>query len=166
MGNDPQRRQTVLLAIIAGLLLSNTLALLLGGLWVRSQVQEALGAKEGPVAALTENLETTRKMAQELTERQAALAAGLDEVARRTSVEMKALQERRNDLGGVKRGPLEKVDQIIGLMQLLSDELMVMIKHLSTTQGVLARSAKPGPAQRDLILEPPAPSGDLDGGTK
>lgn len=146
-----QRTQTVLLTTIAVLLSVHLVALGVGVLWVRGQLVQLTGSGEGSLASLTEGLEGTRKLAQELTERQARLAASLDEVSVQTNQELKALQARRDQLGPLQKGPVDKLEQAIQLMQLMSDELFVLTRHLSTTQAVLARSTRPGEAQKELV---------------
>ncbi|MDQ3266386.1 MAG: hypothetical protein M3Y59_22515 [Myxococcota bacterium] len=141
-----QRTQTVLLTTIAVLLSLHLVAIGVGVLWVRGQVAQLTGAGGGSLASLTESLEDTRKMAQELTGRQARLAASLDEVSVQTNEELKTLQARRDQLGPLQKGPIDKLEQAIQLMQLMSDELFDLTRHLSTTQAVLARSTRPGEA--------------------
>ncbi len=156
---NTQRTQTLLLTTIAVLLSLHLVAILFGVLWARGQLLQLTGSGGGSLASLTENLEATRKMAQELTERQARLAASLDEVSVKTHGELKALQARRDALGPVEKGPVDKLGQAIQLMQLMSDELFVLTRHLSTTQAVLARSTRPGEAQKELVGEEPPDGG-------
>lgn len=82
------------------------------------------------------------------------VARGADEVARDTLAKVKEFTSRRAALDGTRRGPLEKIDHMTALMQLLADELAALLNHFAMTQGVLVQhgldgeNEKPEPRQK------------------
>lgn len=158
--SDPQRSLVSLLKVVVALLavqLLLTVAVIAGAGIALKRISDLTSA---PLETMQADLDTTRQLARELTARQDATARGLDQVARTTVADVKKLKERRAALSGIARGPVDKIDQIIGLMQLLSDELLVMLDHIASSQGVVAKHSRPSDTQRELVA-PDAP----DGGT-
>lgn len=160
---DPQRTQLTLLKVAVALLAAQlllTAAVVFGGALLIGRLS---AAADGPVQALREDLATTQQLARDLTARQASIAAGLDAVAVETAKDVRALKERRAALSPIQRGPVDKIDQVIALMQLLSDELMLVLDHVAKSQGVVAKHTRPSGSQRELVRPDGPDAGVLPG---
>lgn len=82
------------------------------------------------------------------------VARGADAVARDTLAKVKEFTARRAALDGTRRGPLEKIDHMTALMQLLADELVALLNHFAMTQGVLVQPGLDGDGDGDGAKQP------------
>jgi hypothetical protein len=157
---DPVVRLLTMVVILLGMLV---LGLGIGtfvALREVAQVRAALGnASGGNVASLQQTLE-------ELTRRQEALASALGARADQSQKSLDALKAKRRALAGVDKGPIDKLEQLIQLNQLLADEMLLLLDHVAASQESLANAMKPLPAQRALVSpEEPATGGAGASGT-
>src|SRR4051812_4076171 len=77
---------------------------------------------------------------KELDTRRDVLSRELKAQADETQKRLVALDKRRAADSQVEKGAIDKAEQMFRMMQLMSDEMMVMLKHLIGTQEALARS--------------------------
>lgn len=101
--------------------------------------------------SLSRSIESATKLAGELSERQRALSAALDKDADRTEERIAGLASRRGGLQKIRSGPIDKMAQLIELNQLLADEMLAMLDHMTRTQTSLSRAARPLPTQRKAM---------------
>lgn len=105
---------------------------------------------ERQARALQPRLEQTVAQLEALagSEAPGEVARGADEVARDTLAKVKEFTARRAALDGTRRGPLEKIDHMTALMQLLADELAALLNHFAMTQGVLVQPGLDGDGEK------------------
>ena len=116
------------------------------------QVRQSLQSSTGnDLTSLRDAMEKTVTAAEEITVRQGALAQALDTRADQTSTEINALQQRRSALGELRPGPIQKLTQTLEMNQLMADELLLLLRHLNSTQSSLAKSMRPLPTQRQAL---------------
>jgi len=122
---------------------------------LRAAVQQATGEEQ--LASLQEKLGRTLDLASELTQRQEVLATGLDSRAAASLQSFEALRRQRDELKGIAKGPIDKMEQLIRINQLMADEMLLLLHHVTLTQATLAESLRPLPTQREVA--PPATGG-------
>ncbi|QRK13247.1 hypothetical protein JQX13_26380 [Archangium violaceum] len=96
-------------------------------------------------------LERTDDLARQLTARQESLATALDHRADQTLAEIKRLRQRRQELAGVKGGPIDTAAQAIQMTQLMADEMLVLLDHVAWSQRGMAQALKPLEVQREVL---------------
>lgn len=156
---EARQQQTVIrlltaLVVLVGLLV---LALTVTGILAMREYAKLNATLErsfgGNVQSVQATLERTRDVLDEVTARQAAAAAGLTRVAEQTEKRVAEFQRRRDALSGEAKGPLDKLAQMIRLMQVMVDEQMAMLQHFAGSQAELAEAMRPLPTQRALRRE-------------
>ena len=157
MTNDTVQTQRIvrLLSVLVVLLAVLVVGLGIGAAVTYHEVSQLRSALKGStgqdLATLRTTLERTAALAEEATRRQEALAARMDARADKTRDELRVLHRHRTELEGVAKGPIDKLRQMIQLNQLLSDEMLLLLEHVSETQATVARSLRPLPTQRELV---------------
>jgi SMC interacting uncharacterized protein involved in chromosome segregation len=122
---------------------------------MRAAVQHVTGEEQ--LASLQEKLGRTLDLASELTQRQEALASGLESRANQSLKSLEALKRQREELSAIAKGPIDKMEQMIRINQLMADEMLLLLHHVTLTQASLAEAMRPLPTQREVA--PPATGG-------
>jgi SMC interacting uncharacterized protein involved in chromosome segregation len=122
---------------------------------MRTALQQVTGDEQ--LASLQEKVGRTLDLANELTQRQEVLADGLQARAARSLESFEALRRQRDELSGVAKGPIDKMEQLILINQLMADEMLLLLHHVTLTQASLAEGMRPLPTQREVA--PPATGG-------
>lgn len=149
--SDPVVRLLTALVVLVALLV---VGLGLGGFYVLHQLSKVRAAVRGSsgqdLTALRDTMKRSADLLEEATRRQDALAESLGARAGKSVDELHALQRRRDMLAGVQKGPIDKMGQMVQLNQLMSDEMMLLLDHLTSTQAAVAKAVRPLPTQRQL----------------
>ncbi len=103
----------------------------------RSLVKKASGT---PLASLQEDAPAALRA---VAQRQATLAAAMNQRADQTARELAALQKRREGIGNPDKGPLDQMAQLVQLNQLMADEMLLLLKHTTYSQNSLAEAMRP-----------------------
>jgi hypothetical protein len=131
------------------------LVLLVGGMGIGaalawreySKAQEALGATRN----LEEAARASREVAEELTKRQAILSTFLKQRAEQVNKDMKDIRKRRDDLGEIQKGPLQKADQALQFIQVLSDQVFLLNRQITEIQAGVGEAMKPLPSVKERL---------------
>lgn len=111
-----------------------------------------MGELERGMRRMATNLEETQAAAtrasEELAKRQQTLDRRLVARSRQTLEHLGAIERRRREVAGPPRfGAFSKLDQMIGLQQVMADAILLMNEHLAETQAISARELRPLPIQ-------------------
>lgn len=143
-----ERQFRILAALLGGIALLLVLllaALVVGGISAAHALASLTpGAHPGGPVARAEQTEV------ELTERQRGFERQVSGVGERTLKDVDGFAARRQALSDASGGPLKKLDTTIRLNQLLSDEMLALLRNLSGMEEAIARGARPLPEQRGL----------------
>lgn len=148
--NDHQNSRAIvrLLGAAVALLSLLVLFLVVGGVWaflqyrqLSAEMQEAGGA-----GALKRSVREVTELTSELSARQEALSVALGARADSTQQRIAVLEKRRDELGGVQQGLIDKTEQMIQIQQLLADEMLALLVHFASTQESLGGALRPGEA--------------------
>lgn len=172
MASDPvlerverqNRRIILLLGAIAVLLLALVVGLAASG-WMLLHTYQSLSAHSvGLQAGLGDAEQEAFDLEQEVQRRQDDLSRRLYAHSHAALARLPNFQHRRAALEGFPPNPNAKLDHVTALNQLMSDELMVLVRLLSETVATLGDEVRPLRVQRDLAPPrashggPPAPS--------
>lgn len=161
MASDPllerverqNRRIILLLGAIAVLLLALVVGLAGSG-WMLLHTYQSLSAHAvGLKAGFGDVEKQAYDLEQEVQRRQDDLSRRLYAHSHAALDRLPNFQHRRAALESFPANPNAKLDHVTALNQLMSDELMVLVRLLSETIGTLGDEARPLRAQQQL--EPP-----------
>jgi acetoin utilization deacetylase AcuC-like enzyme len=148
-GEAVVRRLTALVVIQAALLV----VVLVAGLFAFRTYSLAHAALRNvppdELARLTKTFERADELARQLTAQQEALARALDFRSQQTLAEIKELRRRRKDLARLKGGAISTVAYTFQATQLMADEMLLLLDHLSWSQNAIAKAVSPPDAQRE-----------------
>ncbi len=98
---------------------------------------------------LEEAQTAAKKTSDQLAARQKVLDERLVARSRETLGVLREVDHRRDAVSGPPaRGVFAKLDQMIGLQQVLADSIMLMNEHLAETQAISAHEIRPLPIQK------------------
>ena len=135
---DAPERTRRLLGIIAALLAAHLVLLVAALGFLAWKAAPAFRA----IDAASQDVKRSQQILQEIREERARLGTELDEVARKTGAKLAEVDRRRAALEGVRKGPVAKLDQMIELNQVIAVNLVLLLDHLVSTQGVLAQEIR------------------------
>src|SRR5687767_6125454 len=133
---DDSRTMVRLLTMTVALLGVLVVGLIAGGAFAWHQYRQlrATVAQPASVASgLDERLQQLGQVASDLTDRQQKVAAALGQRADTSQARIEELEKRRAALDEVRKGPIDKMDQLVRINQLLADEMLVLLRHVANT---------------------------------
>jgi hypothetical protein len=139
----PSRTVVRLLAALVALVALLVAGLAAGGVVVARQVARLGGALEAAQEA--------RAAAAELTARQERAAQALARESEQTHRSLADIARRYEGAKGIRKGPLQKLDQMILLQQLMVEEQAALLRHTADTQAALSRTLRPLPTQKEHL---------------
>lgn len=156
------RRIELLLTAILVLLLLMTGGAVGAGLFAWHQYSELQKVVGQPGDELKEAAETSRKLAEELAHRQALISSYLEQRSAEATKELASQHKRRDDLGAIPKGPIQKFDMALQFIQLLSDQVLLLQRQITEIEAAAAKAIRPLPgatkAQKQSDADDPAPS--------
>jgi len=158
----PSRHTKGFLIAITVLLALLTLGLLVGGLAALRLVPEAMGLLREMKQELVATRVATQELSKEVDRMQAIAAEANTQVAQRQRELQKGLASRaaktQKELEGIARqraqvprevgpNPLAKLDAVIALNRIMTEEILILNRHFAETQAELAKALAPLPVQ-------------------
>jgi len=129
--------------------------LAIAGVWATHRLRE-LDQKE--MAAATD----AKRAEAQIERRQKAMSRGIAAVSERTEHELHDLQARRSALSDTSGVPLKKADTAIRMTQLMSDQVMAMMRNLADQEEIVGRGVRPiaeeGKTDGEPAKSPKAPA--------
>jgi hypothetical protein len=159
-GEATRRRERTMIGLLATmtvLLLLLVIGLSVGAFWLAGQyaaAQQALQSQAGDARQdLRAAITTSEALARDMLLRQATLSRELNVQAGELRALQSQLARRRAALGEIPKDPLGKADYGIRVTQLTLDELMAVNRHVSATQGLLAKNLALTTSQEKLLRD-------------
>jgi hypothetical protein len=128
---------------------------------LNASVEKVLGQQGGELEGVATQ---ARQVLGELGARQAQTAEGLERVAKTSEARIAKLEARAQTLGGIEKGPMDKMAQMIELQQVMVQEMLVMLKHFAGAHGTMANAMRPLSAQQPPDAAPAPPGAGDEGG--